>query len=136
MIMAIPNAAQRMWGNGDGNTHCWWEFKMDKAGFSQHVRAMGPRRLIRILRQKSWRLFSLLVYLYLLGKPTSLSKRREIVKIQTLSSIGKTPRNKTHLLSQGEVTTESQQGDQYTFEICSTFSFTNLAGVSPLVSSP
>lgn len=72
MIMSIPNAAQRMWGNGDGNTHCWWEFKMDKAGFSQHVRAMGPRRLMRILRQKSWRLFSLLVYLYLLGKPTSL----------------------------------------------------------------
>lgn len=71
-MMVIPNAGQRMWGNDDGHTNCWWEFKMDKAGVPRHVRAMGPRCLIRSLRQKSWRLFSLLVYLYLLGKPTSL----------------------------------------------------------------
>lgn len=124
MMMVIPNAGQRMWGNDDGHTNCWWEFKMDKAGLPRHVRAMGPRCLIRILRQKSWRLFSLLVYLYPLGKPTSLSKRREIVKIQTLSSIGNPPRNKTHLLSQGEAATESVPSNlQYLFFSKSSWNF-------------
>lgn len=59
-------------GNDDGHSNCWWEFKMDKAGVPRPVRAMGPRCLVRIPRPKSWRLFSLLVYPYLLGKPTSL----------------------------------------------------------------